>query len=113
MLVTAHDLSAMGAAPVGALDALGAADVDHAERVLRGIRRGAEAFSLPVLGGHTQLGVPAALAVTGLGRTADPVPAAGGRPGERLTLPADTEGGWRPAITAGSGTRARGGPARS
>lgn len=96
MLVTAHDLSAMGAAPVGALDALGAADADHAERVLRGIRRGAEAFSLPVLGGHTQLGMHAALAVTGLGRTADPVPAAGGRPGERLTLTADTEGGWRP-----------------
>ena len=34
MLVNAHDLSAMGATPVAALDALGARDAAHAERVL-------------------------------------------------------------------------------
>ena len=96
MLVTAHDLSAMGAAPCGAFDALAAPDAAHAERVLRGVRRGAEAFDLPLLGGHTQLGVHAALAVTGVGRTADPVPAGGGTAGEALTLTADLAGGWRP-----------------
>jgi putative N-acetyltransferase (TIGR04045 family) len=96
MLVTAHDLAAMGADPVGALDALGAADRNHAERVLAGIRRGAEALGLPVLGGHTQLGVPAALSVTGVGRACTPVPAGGGRVGDALTLTADVAGGWRP-----------------
>jgi putative N-acetyltransferase (TIGR04045 family) len=96
MLVTAHDLAAMGADPVGALDALGATDRDHAARVLAGIRRGAAALGLPVLGGHTQLGVPAALSVTGLGRAGAPVPAGGGRPGDALTLTADVAGGWRP-----------------
>jgi putative N-acetyltransferase (TIGR04045 family) len=95
MLVTAHDLAAMGADPVGALDALGAADRDHAGRVLTGIRRGAAALRLPVLGGHTQLGVPAALSVTGLGQTATPVAAGGGRLGDALTLTADVDGGWR------------------
>jgi putative N-acetyltransferase (TIGR04045 family) len=96
LLVTAHDLAAMGAAPVGALDALGAPDAAHAARVIDGLRAGAEAFALPVLGGHTQLGVHAALSITGLGRTARPVPAGGGLPGDALTLTADVEGDWRP-----------------
>jgi putative N-acetyltransferase (TIGR04045 family) len=96
MLVTAHDLSAMGAAPLGALDALGARDVQHAERIVGGLRAGAQAFALPVLGGHTQLGVRGALSVTGLGLACDPVPAAGGRVGDDLTVTADLHGGWRP-----------------
>jgi putative N-acetyltransferase (TIGR04045 family) len=96
MLVTAHDLAAMGARPLAALDALGAADAGHAARVLDGLRRGAEAFDLPVVGGHTQLGVPAALGVTGLGHASDPIPAGGGRVGDALTVTADLQGGWRP-----------------
>lgn len=95
MLVTAHDLAAMGAAPRGALDSLGARDVDHARRVARGLRAGSQAFRLPILGGHTQLGVPAALAVTGLGETARPVSGAGGGAGDALTVTADLDGGWR------------------
>jgi putative N-acetyltransferase (TIGR04045 family) len=95
MLVNAHDLSAMGAAPVAALDTLGARDAAHAEHVLRGLRRGADAFDLPIVGGHTQLGVAPALSVTALGRTSDPVPAGGGRPGDALTITADVDGVWR------------------
>ncbi len=96
MLVTAHDLAAMGAAPVGALDAVAAPDAEHAARVLAGIRRGADALALPVLGGHTSLGAPAALAVTGLGTTREPVAAGGGRAGDAVTLTADLAGDWRP-----------------
>ena len=96
MLVTAHDLSAMGAAPVGALDAIAARDAAHARRIVEGLRAGSRAFGLPVLGGHTQLGTPGALSVTGLGSTSEPVRAAGGKPGDALTLTADIEGGWRP-----------------
>ena len=100
MLVTAHDLSAMGARPVGALDTIGAADAAHAARIVRGLRAGSEAFGLPVLGGHTTLGVPGALGVTGLGSSDDPVPAGGGRRGDVLTLTADLAGGWRPGYHA-------------
>jgi putative N-acetyltransferase (TIGR04045 family) len=96
MLVAAHDLSAMGAAPIAALDTLGAADAAHATRILEGLRRGSETLDLPIIGGHTQLGVAPALAVTALGRTADPVPASGGRPGDAIAITADVEGGWRP-----------------
>jgi len=96
VLVNVNDLAAMGAEPVGLLDALGARDRSFATRVLSGLRRAATAYGVPVLGGHTQFGVPAALSVTALGRTAHPVPGGGGRPGQPVRLTADLAGGWRP-----------------
>lgn len=96
VLVNLNDLAAMGATPVGLLDALGARDQAHATAVLAGIRAAATAFGVPVLGGHTQLGVPAALAITALGRTATPIPGGGGRPGHQVRLTVDLGGGWRP-----------------
>jgi AIR synthase-related protein len=96
VLVNVNDLAAMGAVPVGLLDALGARDASYASRVLSGLKRAAAAYGVPILGGHTQLGVPAALSVTALGRTADPVPGGGGRPGQQVRLTADLGGGWRP-----------------
>lgn len=96
VLVNVNDLAAMGAAPVGLLDALGAPSLAVATAVLRGLRAAAEAYGVPVLGGHTQLGVPAALAVTALGRTDHPVPAGGGRAGDTVSVLADTSGRWRP-----------------
>jgi putative N-acetyltransferase (TIGR04045 family) len=100
MLVTANDLAAMGAAPLGALDAAAGRDAAHVASVLRGVRAGSEAFDLPVLGGHTQLGVPGALSVSGFGRVAEPVAGGGGSPGDALWLCADVEGGWRPGYHA-------------
>ncbi|MGP4014476.1 MSMEG_0567/sll0787 family protein [Saccharopolyspora sp. 5N708] len=97
VLVNVNDLAAMGAAPVGLLDALGARDTSHATRILAGLKRAAAAYGqIPLLGGHTQLGVPAALAVTALGRTDHPVPGGGGRPGLQVRLTADLGGAWRP-----------------
>ncbi|MGY1749061.1 MSMEG_0567/sll0787 family protein [Modestobacter sp. SYSU DS0511] len=95
VLVNVNDLSAMGAAPLGLLDAVGARDASFAARVLAGLRAASRAWGVPVLGGHTQLGVPAALSVTALGRTDRPVPAAGGRPGHAVSLTTDIGGGWR------------------
>jgi AIR synthase-related protein len=107
VLVNVNDLCAMGAVPVGLLDALGARDASFAARVLSGLRRGADAWGVPVLGGHTQLGVPAALSVTALGRVpgpvsgdaAGPVPGGGGRPGHEVRLTVDVGGSWRPGYT--------------
>ncbi|WP_329543781.1 GNAT family N-acetyltransferase [Streptomyces sp. NBC_01356] len=95
VLVNVNDLAAMGASPVGLLDAVGAKDAVHAARILAGLGRAARAYGVPVLGGHTQLGVPAALSVTALGRTDHPVPGGGGRPGHAVRLTADLGGGWR------------------
>jgi AIR synthase-related protein len=96
VLVNVNDLAAMGASPVGLLDAVGARDTTHARRILAGLARAAEAYGVPVLGGHTQLGVPAALSVTALGRARNPVPGGGGRPGHAVRLTADLGGCWRP-----------------
>ena len=95
VLVNLNDLAAMGAAPVGLLDAVAAHTASTARRILNGLRSGAQAWGVPVLGGHTQLGVPSALSVTALGRTTHPIPAAGGRPGHELTVTADLHGSWR------------------
>ena len=95
-LVNLNDLSAMGADPVGLLDAVGAPNRSILTRVIRGLSRASAAWGVPVLGGHTQMGVPAALAVTALGRTSDPIPAGGGRAGDKLRLTADLSGDWRP-----------------
>lgn len=97
-LVNVNDVAAMGAAPVGLLDAVGARDASFAARVLSGLRAACEAYGVPLLGGHTQLGVPAALSATALGRVPaglDPVPGGGGRPGHAVWLAVDTSGGWR------------------
>ena len=96
VLVNANDLAAMGAEPVGLLNAVGARDAAFAARILGGLRRAADAYGMPVLGGHTQLGVPASLSATALGRTPHPVPGGGGRPGHRVRLTADLGGRWRP-----------------
>ncbi|MCX4095424.1 MSMEG_0567/sll0787 family protein [Nocardia sp. alder85J] len=96
VLVNLNDLAAMGAAPIGLLDAVGAPTASLLDRVLRGLAAGARAWDVPVLGGHTQLGVPAALSVTVLGRTARPIPGGGGRAGHDLRVTADLGGRWRP-----------------
>ncbi|MGI5133006.1 MSMEG_0567/sll0787 family protein [Pseudonocardia sp. CA-107938] len=95
VLVNVNDLSAMGAAPLGLLDAVAGRDASFMARVLAGLRAASTAWGVPVLGGHTQLGVPAALSVTALGRADRPVPAGGGRPGHAVRLTADLGGGWR------------------
>lgn len=99
VLVNVNDLSAMGATPVGLLDAVAARDASFAARIVAGLRDAARAWGVPVLGGHTQLGVPPALSVTALGRTEHPVPAGGARPGHAVTLTADLCGDWRPGHT--------------
>jgi AIR synthase-related protein len=95
VLVNANDLAAMGAAPVGLLDALGAPTRSLAQRAMGGLVAAADRYGVPVLGGHTQVGVPAALSVTMLGRAPAPVPGGGGRPGDPVSVVADLAGGWR------------------
>ncbi len=96
ILVNMNDLSAMGARPLGFLDAVGAPTRSQLTRIVRGIAAAARAWRTPVLGGHTQVGVPSALSVTALGRTEKPIAAGAGRAGDTVSLIADLGGGWRP-----------------
>lgn len=96
VLVNLNDLTAMGAQPLGLLDAVAAPTRSHLTRVIRGVASAAQAWRTPVLGGHTQVGVHASLSVTALGRTTRPVAAGGGHVGDTVSLIADLGGGWRP-----------------
>lgn len=107
VLVNVNDLSAMGATPVGLLDAVGARDASFAARILSGVRRAAAAYGVPVIGGHTTLSAPASLAITAVGRTASPVPGGGGVPGHRVALTADLGGGWRAGQSQWDSTTSR------
>ncbi|TRW80340.1 GNAT family N-acetyltransferase [Mycolicibacterium sp. 018/SC-01/001] len=96
VLVNVNDLAAMGARPIGLLDAVGAPNRALLDRVISGVARASAAWQVPVLGGHTQLGVPAALSVTALGRSSAPVRAGGAAVGDTVRLTADLSGQWRP-----------------
>jgi AIR synthase-related protein len=95
VLVNVNDLAAMGATPLGLLDSVAGRDEHHVKRILAGVRAAADAYGVPVLGGHTQLGTHAALSVTAIGETHHPVPAGGGRTDDDVRLIADLTGGWR------------------
>lgn len=99
VLVNVNDLTASGALGIGLLDAVAGADAAFVARVLSGVRAAAAAWGLPVLGGHTQLGTPAALTVTALGRSPGPLRAGGARAGDGVRLVADIVGRWRPGYT--------------
>lgn len=98
-LVNLNDLAAMGATATGMLDAVAAPSASQITRIVRGLAAASAAWDVPVLGGHTQIGVPAALSVTAFGHAAQPVRGGGASPGDSLTVTADLSGQWRPGYT--------------
>lgn len=99
VLVSVNDLAAMGAAPLGLLDGVAGRTAAQVQRILAGVRAASEAYGVPILGGHTQIGVAPSLYATALGRTSHPVPAGGGLPGDEVSLTVDVGGNWRPGYT--------------
>ncbi|WP_007513055.1 MULTISPECIES: MSMEG_0567/sll0787 family protein [Pseudofrankia] len=99
VLVNLNDLAAMGARPLGVLDAVAGPTVSRVSRVLAGLRAAADRFGVPILGGHTQLGMPSALAVTAIGQADAPIRSGAGLPGHAITVTADLSGRWRPGYT--------------
>lgn len=95
VLVNVNDITAMGADPIGLLDSISGPDFTFLSRVMTGIKKASIAYGIPILGGHTQLGVPAALSVTMLGRTESPIPSSGAEIGDFLHLTIDLHGSWR------------------
>jgi len=96
VLVNLNDLAAMGARPLGVLDAVSAPTASRVSRVLAGLRAAADRYDVPILGGHTQVGMPSALAVTAIGHADAPIRSGAGLPGHAVTVTADLAGRWRP-----------------
>lgn len=95
-MVNLSDIAAMGGRAVALLDQVWAPDAAAAAPLLRGLRDAAEAYGVPLVGGHTNFDAPAlGLAVSALGRTRAPIRAAAARAGQVLIHVADHRGGWR------------------
>ena len=55
VMVNVSDVLAMGGRPIAVVDAVWAEGAAGAERILAGMREAAEAYGIPIVGGHTNL----------------------------------------------------------
>lgn len=96
IMVNLSDVVAMGGRPIAVVDAVwGAGDAATAP-VLEGIRAAAEAYGVPVVGGHTNTRTDRGqLAVAILGRAKRLLTSFDARPGDRLVAAIDLRGRYR------------------
>jgi hypothetical protein len=97
VMVNLSDVAAMGGRPIAVVDVIWTEGEEGAKAVLDGLRAAADAYGVPIVGGHTNLHNPEThLAVAVLGR-------AGGRlltsfdakPGDALIMVVDKRGAYR------------------
>jgi uncharacterized protein len=109
VLTNVNDLCAMGAWPLAIVDTVVGPE-PLARRVLAGLRRGAELYRVPVVGGHlTVSDGPAAVSAFGLGRAGAVLSARAAAAGQVLLLACCLDGSMRPDFPFFSSVEARGG----
>ena len=93
VMVNLSDIAAMGGRAVALVDQVWAPDAGAAAPLLRGLRDAAEAYGVPLVGGHTNFAAPElSLAVTVMGRATAPVTSFDARPGDVLLAAIDHRG---------------------
>lgn len=94
VLVNLSDIAAMGGTPLAVVNSIWSKNDQHAEQLLAGMRRAADCFAVPVVGGHTNLHSPYnALSVAVLGSSGPMVLSArAARPGQLCCLLINTSG---------------------
>jgi AIR synthase-related protein len=113
-MVNLSDVAAMGGRPIALVDAVWSDGADGAASLLSGLRAGAQAFGVPIVGGHSNLKSPrGGFAAAILGRARRLITSFGARPGDVLVSVVDLRGGfrgddpWWDAATAAPTTRLR------
>lgn len=97
VMVNLSDIAAMGGRATALLNAVWAPDAVSAAPLLAGLRDAAQAYGVPIVGGHTNLAAPALnLAVTVTGQAERLISGFGARPGDALIAAIDHRGGYRP-----------------
>ncbi|MHA3978807.1 sll0787 family AIR synthase-like protein [Halovulum sp. GXIMD14794] len=96
VMVNLSDIAAMGGRTVALIDQVWAPEAEIAAPLLQGLKDAAEAYDVPLVGGHTNLSAPdLSLAVSVLGRASAPVTSFDARPGDVLLAAIDHRGAYR------------------
>ncbi|MDQ0392093.1 sll0787 family AIR synthase-like protein [Labrys monachus] len=96
VMVNISDVAAMGGRPLAIVDAVWANGEEGAGPVLAGLRAAAQAFGVPIVGGHTNVRTDRSqLSVAILGRATRLLTSFDARPGDRLVAAIDLRGRYR------------------
>ena len=97
VMVNLSDIAAMGGRPLAVVDALWARDAEHGAAILDGMKAAADAYGVPIVGGHSNLKAGGEhLAVAVLGRADHgPLTSFDARPGDVLVAAIDHRGAYR------------------
>jgi len=96
VMVNLSDIAAMGGRSLAVVDALWADGEEKAKPVLDGLRAAAEAYGVPIVGGHSNLHTDRGqLSVAILGRAGSLLTSFDARPGDRLIAAIDLRGRYR------------------
>ncbi len=97
VMVNISDIAAMGGRPIAVVDALWADGDANAAPILAGMKAAAEAYGVPIIGGHSNLrNDRSQLSVAILGRARKLLTSFDARPGDRLLAAIDLRGEYRP-----------------
>ncbi len=96
VMVNISDVAAMGGRPIAVVDAVWADGDESAAPVLAGLRAAADAYRVPIVGGHTNARTDRGqLAVAILGRAKSLLTSFDARPADRLIAAIDLRGRYR------------------
>ncbi|MDR3495884.1 MAG: sll0787 family AIR synthase-like protein [Ancalomicrobiaceae bacterium] len=96
VMVNLSDIAAMGGRPTAIVDALWANGAQAAEPIVAGMRAAAEAYGVPIVGGHSNLKtVQSQLAVAVFGKARALLTSFDAVPGDRLVMAVDLRGAYR------------------
>lgn len=93
VMVNVSDIYAMGGRPIAVVDALWSQNTTDTQLLWDGMKAAAQAFNVPIVGGHTNCHSPYnALSVAILGRANHLITSFNARPGDRLLVAIDLRG---------------------
>ncbi|MDO1583437.1 sll0787 family AIR synthase-like protein [Rhizobium oryzicola] len=97
VMVNLSDIAAMGGRATALLDAIWAPDAASGDPLLKGLRDAAQAYGVPIVGGHTNLrSAELNLAVSVTGRASRLISSFAAQPGDALIAVVDHRGEYRP-----------------